>query len=63
MTLSSLSFVVFLDPYQGSKSLLIKWLGEYVGKLIFDAYTFNANVPFLLMVSYEVMVDMYMLCS
>ena len=29
-----------------TKPFLIQWLGEYIGKLIFGAYTLNANVPF-----------------
>ena len=29
---------------QLTKPLLIKWLGEYVGYLIFGAHTLNANV-------------------
>ena len=40
---------------QLAKSLLIKWLREYVGQLIFGANTLNANVTLLLMVSYEMM--------
>ena len=38
-----------------AKLLLIKWLGEYVSKLIIGANTLNCNVTFHLMVSYEVM--------
>jgi hypothetical protein len=45
------------------KPLLIKWLVEYVGKLIFSAHTLNANVPFLLMISYEMVVDITVLYS
>jgi hypothetical protein len=37
--------------------------GEYIGKLIFDAHTLDANVPFLLMISYEKMADNNVLCS
>ena len=48
---------------QLAKPLLIKWLGEYVGKLIIGANTLNTNIPFLLVISYEMMVDIYMLCS
>ena len=46
-----------------AKPLLIKWLGEYVSKLIFGAHTLYANVPFLLVISYEMMADIYVLCS
>ena len=42
---------------------LIQWLGEYIGKLIFGAYTLNANVPFLLVISYEMVADINVLCS
>ena len=38
-----------------------QWLGEYVGKLIFGAYTLNANVPFLLVISYEMVADINVL--
>jgi hypothetical protein len=31
--------------------------------LIFDAHTLNANVPFLLMIYYEMVVDINVLCS
>ena len=48
---------------QLAKPLLIKWLGEYIGKLIIGAHTLNANVPFLLVISNEMVVDIYMLCS
>ena len=44
-------------------SFLIKWLGEYIGKLIFGAYTLNAYVPFLLVISYEMVADINVLCS
>ena len=46
-----------------SKSLLIKWLGENVGKLIIGAYTLSCNVAFHLMISYEVMSYVNVLCS
>ena len=39
------------------------WLGEYIVKLIFGAYTLNANVPFLLVISYEMVADIIVLCS
>ena len=45
------------------KPFLIQWLGEYIGKLIFGANTLNTNVPFLLVISYEMVADIYMLCS
>ena len=45
-----------------AKPCLIKWLGEDIGKLIFGAHTLNANVPFLLVISYEMMADINMLC-
>jgi hypothetical protein len=45
------------------KPFLIKWLGEYVSKLIFSAHTLNANVPFLLMISNEMVADINVLCS
>ena len=37
--------------------------GEYIGKLIFGAHTLNANVPFLLVIPYEMVVDINVLCS
>ena len=40
-----------------------KWLDEYIGKLIFGANTLNANVPFLLVISYEMVADINVLCS
>ena len=40
---------------------LIQWLGEYIDKLIFGAYTLNANVPFLLVISYEMVADINVL--
>jgi hypothetical protein len=48
---------------QFAKSSFIKWLGEYIDKLIFDAYTLNYDIPFGLMISYEVMVDINVLGS
>ena len=45
------------------KPLLIKWLGKDIGKLIFGAHTLNANVPFLLVISYEIVADINVLCS
>jgi hypothetical protein len=45
------------------KPLLIKWIGEGIGKLIIGAHTLNANVPFLLVISYEMMVNIYVLYS
>ena len=48
---------------QLAKPLLIKWLGEDIGKLIFVAHTLNANIPFLLMISYEMMADINILYS
>ena len=42
--------------------LLIKWLGEYVGKLIIGANTLNYNVAFHLMISYEMMPYVNVLC-
>ena len=38
-------------------------LVKYVGKLIFGAYTLNANVPFLLMISCKMMADIYVISS
>ena len=46
-----------------AKPLLIQWFGEYIGKLIIGAHTRNANVPFLLVISCEMMMDIYVLCS
>jgi hypothetical protein len=43
--------------------LLIKWLGEDISKLIIGVHTLNANVPFLLVISNEIMADIYVLCS
>jgi len=31
--------------------------------MIISAYTLNANVPFLLRISYKMMMDIYVLCS
>ena len=44
-------YVQFIS--QLAKSLLIKWLCEDVGWLIFGANTFNADITLLLMISYE----------
>jgi hypothetical protein len=41
----------------------MKWLSEDIGKLIIGANTLNVNVPFLLMISYETMADINVLCS
>jgi hypothetical protein len=41
---------------QLAKPLLIKWLSENISKSISGAHTLNANVPFLLMISYKLMV-------
>ena len=38
-----------------AKSFLIKWLGEYIIKLIIGANTLNCNVAFHLVISYEMM--------
>ena len=46
-----------------AKPILIQWFGEYIGKLIIGAHTLNANVPFLLVISCEMMEDINMLCS
>jgi hypothetical protein len=51
-----------LIPYL-AKPILIQWLGEYVGKLIFGAHTLNANIPFLLMIYYKIVTDINVLCS
>ena len=59
--IGEVKYVQFIP--QLAKSLLIKWLGEDIGKLIFGAHTLNANVPFLLMISNEMMADIYVLCS
>ena len=34
-----------------------------IGKLIFSAHTLNANVPFLLVISYKMVADINVLCS
>ena len=59
--IEEVKYVQFIP--QLAKSLFIKWLGEYIGKLIFGAYTLNLNVPFLLMISYEIVADINVLCS
>ena len=59
--IGEVKYVQFIP--QLAKPLLIKWLGEDIGKLIIGAHTLNANAPFLLMISYEMMVDIYVLCS
>jgi hypothetical protein len=45
------------------KSSMFNCLGEDISKLIIGANTLNANVPFLLMISYEMMADINVLCS
>jgi hypothetical protein len=45
------------------KTFFIKWLGEDICKLIFGAHILYANVCFLLMISFEMMANIYMLCS
>ena len=52
--IGEVKYVQFIP--QLAKSLLIKWLGEDIGKLIFGAHSLNANVSFLLVISYEMMV-------
>jgi hypothetical protein len=37
---------------QFAKSCFIKWLGEYIGKLIFSAHICDCDIPFCLMISY-----------
>ena len=59
--IGEVKYVQFIP--QLAKPLLIEWLGEDIGKLIIGANTFNANVPFLLVISYEMMADINMLCS
>ena len=59
--IGEVKYVQFIP--QLAKPLLIKWLCEYAGKLIFSAHTLNANIPFLLVITNEVMADIYMLCS
>ena len=44
MTLSSLSFVVFLDPYQGSKGVCL--LSKYVVFLVSDIVTLPSLSPY-----------------
>ena len=46
-----------------AKPLLIKWLGEYIGKFIIGAHTFNAYVSFLLVISNKMMANINVLCS
>ena len=58
--IGEVKYVQFI--HQHAKPLLIKWLGKDIGKLIFGAHTLNANVPFLLVISYEMMADINMLC-
>ena len=59
--IGEVKYVQFI-PYL-VKPLLIQWFGEYIGKLIIGAHTLNTNVPFLLVISNEKMVDIYVLCS
>ena len=59
--IGEVKYVQFIS--QLAKPLLIKWLGEDIGKLIIGAHTLNANVPFLLMISYEMVAHIYVLCS
>ena len=46
-----------------AKSCLIKWLGQYIGKLIIGANPLDCNISFLLMISNEVMPYVNVLCS
>ena len=46
-----------------AKSLFIKWLGEYVSKLIIGANTLNYNVSFHLVIPYKMMPYVNVLCS
>ena len=59
--IGEVKYVQFI-PYL-AKPLFIKWLGEDIGKLIIGAHTLNANVPFLLVISNEMVVDINVLCS
>jgi hypothetical protein len=59
--IGEVKYVKFI-PYLANP-LLIQWFGEYIGKLIIGAHTFNTNVTLLLMISYEVMPYVNMLCS
>ena len=59
--IGEVKYVQFIP--QLAKPLLIKWLGEDIIKLINGAHTLNANVPFLLMISYEIVTDINVLCS
>ena len=59
--IGEVKYVQFIP--QLAKPLLIKWLGEDIDKLIIGAHTLNANVSFLLMISNEMMADIYMICS
>ena len=59
--IGKVKYVQFIP--QLTKPLLIKWLGENIGNLIIGAHTLNTNVPFLLMISNEMMSDIYMLYS
>jgi hypothetical protein len=45
------------------KPFLIQCLSEYIDKLIFGAHTLNANVPFLLMISNEMVANINVFCS
>ena len=59
--IGEVKYIQFIPQF--AKPLLIKWLGEDIGKLIIGANTLNTNIPFLLVLSYEMMADIYMLCS
>ena len=52
--IGEVKYVQFIP--QLAKPLLIKWLGEDIGKLIFGAHTLNA-------ISDKMMADINMLCS
>ena len=59
--IGEVKYVQFIP--QLAKPLLIKWFGEDIDKLIIGAHTLNTNVPFLLVILYEMVADIYMLCS
>ena len=46
-----------------AKPCFVQWLGEDIGKLIFGAHTLNCDVTFGLMISYEMVTDINVLCS
>jgi hypothetical protein len=46
-----------------SKSLLIEWLGKYIGKLFIGSHMRNDNIPHDCMIALEMVPDVYVFSS